>query len=76
MAKLLEAKALVKYYSGRAVVDHASFDVDSGESVGMLGPNGAGKTTAFRMCVGLIRPASGSVFLSGEDITSLPMHQR
>jgi lipopolysaccharide export system ATP-binding protein len=76
MAKLLEARALVKRYGGRAVVDHVSFDVADGEVVGMLGPNGAGKTTAFRMCVGLIRPAGGSVFFNGRDITRLPMYQR
>jgi len=76
MAKLLDARGLVKRYSGRAVVDNVSFDVGSGEVVGMLGPNGAGKTTAFRMCVGLIKPAAGSVFFDGRDITRLPMYQR
>ena len=76
MAELFQARGLVKYYSGRAVVDHVSFEVDRGEAVGMLGPNGAGKTTAFRMCIGLIRPAAGSVLFNGEDITRLPMHRR
>jgi len=76
MGKLFESLGLVKYYGGRAVVDHVSFDVDGGEAVGMLGPNGAGKTTAFRMCVGLIRPAAGVVHFNGRDITAMPMYQR
>jgi lipopolysaccharide export system ATP-binding protein len=76
MPKLLEVKGLVKRYGGRAVVDHVSLHVEAGEAVGMLGPNGAGKTTAFRMCIGLIKPATGSVFFNGLDVTSLPMHQR
>ncbi|MBU3759415.1 MAG: ABC transporter ATP-binding protein, partial [Candidatus Omnitrophica bacterium] len=33
----------------------------------VLGPNGAGKTTLFRLALGLIKPDSGSVFLSGRD---------
>ncbi|MHC4788790.1 MAG: LPS export ABC transporter ATP-binding protein, partial [Planctomycetota bacterium] len=76
MTKLFEAKELVKHYGGRAVVDHTSFHVERGEAVGMLGPNGAGKTTAFRMCGGLIRPASGSVFFEDREVTDLPMYQR
>jgi lipopolysaccharide export system ATP-binding protein len=76
MAKLFEARGLVKRYGGRAVVDHVSFEVERGESVGMLGPNGAGKTTAFRMCVGLIKPADGRVLLNGRDVTRKPMYQR
>ena len=28
------------------------------------------------MCVGLVRPDSGSVFLGNTEITSLPMHKR
>jgi len=76
MAKLFEARGLVKTYGGRAVVNDVSFDVNRGEAVGMLGPNGAGKTTAFRMCIGLIKPAAGSVFFNGHDVTDLPMHRR
>ena len=76
MSKLFEAQGLVKRYGGRAVVDHVSFDVDRGEAVGMLGPNGAGKTTGFRMCIGLIRPAEGSVYFEGQDVTDLPMYRR
>jgi len=76
MAKLFQARDLVKYYNRRPVVNHVSFDVDGGEVVGMLGPNGAGKTTAFRICIGLVRPAGGSVFFNGRDVTRLPMYRR
>jgi lipopolysaccharide export system ATP-binding protein len=67
---------LVKIYGGRRVVDNVSLSVSDREIVGLLGPNGAGKTTTFYMTVGLIRPASGHVFLDGAEITELPMYQR
>lgn len=76
MVKLFQARGLIKRYNRREVVSHVSFDVDAGEAVGMLGPNGAGKTTAFRMCIGLIKPAAGSVLFNGQDITHLPMYRR
>ncbi|HWC65570.1 MAG TPA: LPS export ABC transporter ATP-binding protein [Thermoanaerobaculia bacterium] len=72
----LRARDLVKAYSGRRVVDGVSVSVDSGEIVGLLGPNGAGKTTTFYLVVGLASPDSGSVWLSGRDVTSEPMFRR
>jgi lipopolysaccharide export system ATP-binding protein len=72
----LRARDLVKAYSGRRVVDGVSVSVESGEIVGLLGPNGAGKTTTFYLVVGLASPDSGSVWLSGRDVTSEPMYRR
>jgi lipopolysaccharide export system ATP-binding protein len=74
--KCLRARALVKSFSGRRVVDEVDLEVISGEIVGLLGPNGAGKTTIFYMIVGLIEPDSGEVFLDEESITDIPMYQR
>lgn len=73
---LFETRDLTKYYSRRAVVDHVSLTVDKGKVVGILGPNGAGKTTAFRMCIGMIKPAHGKTFFSGQEVTGMPMYKR
>jgi lipopolysaccharide export system ATP-binding protein len=72
----LRSENLMKRYKKRAVVNDVSISVEQGEVVGLLGPNGAGKTTTFYMIVGMIRPASGSVFLDDKDITRLPMYKR
>lgn len=72
----IEARALVKAFGERTVVDHVSLTVETGEIVGLLGPNGAGKTTSFYMIVGLERPDAGDVFLSEIKITELPMYRR
>jgi ABC-type branched-subunit amino acid transport system ATPase component len=43
---------------------------------GLIGPNGAGKTTLFNACSGYVRPASGTVTLDGDDLTShSPVHR-
>ncbi|WP_051296379.1 LPS export ABC transporter ATP-binding protein [Eisenibacter elegans] len=73
---ILRAENLVKKYKGKTVVNQVSVQVERGEIVGMLGPNGAGKTTTFYMCVGLIKPNSGKVFLENQDITHIPMYKR
>ncbi|MFQ5894982.1 MAG: LPS export ABC transporter ATP-binding protein [Nitrospinota bacterium] len=75
-AERLRVEGLVKSYGGRRVVDGVSLSVGRGEVVGLLGPNGAGKTTAFYIMVGLVRPEAGRVFLTGEEVTHLPMYLR
>src|SRR5215472_3194861 len=72
----LEGVGLTKHYGGRAVVNNVRVRVNNGEVVGLLGPNGAGKTTTFYMLVGLLRPDSGRIELSGTEITMLPLYQR
>jgi lipopolysaccharide export system ATP-binding protein len=72
----LEVKNIVKSYKSRKVVDHVSFVLRAGESVGLLGPNGAGKTTSFYMIVGLARADHGEIHLNHMDITHAPIHQR
>lgn len=73
---VLRAQGLRKGFGKRVVVNGVDLRVATGEVVGLLGPNGAGKTTTFYMVVGLCRPDGGQVFLGGEEITFLPMHQR
>ena len=72
----LRAVSLSKSYKKRPVLRNVSFKVDRGEAVGLLGPNGAGKTTSFYCITGLITPDSGTVFVDGIDITSMPMYRR
>jgi iron complex transport system ATP-binding protein len=57
-------------YGSRAVLSDVSLEVGRGRIVGILGPNGSGKTTLVRILLGLLRPASGSVSVSGRDVGS------
>ena len=75
-ADSLSALHLQKTYGRRRVVDDVSLSVEQGEVVGLLGANGAGKTTTFYMMTGLERAERGKIFLSGQDVTSLPMYLR
>ncbi len=72
----LRAENLMKRFGSRTVVNDVSFDVKTGEVVGLMGPNGAGKTTSFYMVVGLIAPNDGKIFIDGDEITHLPIHKR
>ena len=67
---------IVKSFSGKKVLDDISLEIAPGELFFLLGPSGCGKTTLLRTLAGLHDPDSGSVLLSGEDITRLPPHKR
>ncbi|WP_406118276.1 ABC transporter permease subunit [Streptomyces sp. NBC_00989] len=62
-------------YGGVVAVDAVSFDVRSGEIVGVIGPNGAGKTTLLDAISGYNR-STGTVEFDGRTISSLKPHQR
>jgi len=72
----LVAKNLGKSFKKRPVVRGVSLYIQRGEVVGLLGPNGAGKTTCFYMITGLVQPDYGSIFLDGQNISTLPMYRR
>jgi branched-chain amino acid transport system ATP-binding protein len=58
-----------------AAITDVSFEVPDGKIVTLIGANGAGKTTTLRAISGLEKPAGGTVFFKGQDITGVPAHQ-
>ena len=69
---MLEVRDLTKRYAGIPVVDHVSFKIRRGETLGYLGPNGAGKSTTVKMIIGLLELTSGEINLDGHNIHKDP----
>lgn len=66
---IVTAKGLTKDFNSLRAVDNIDFAIFKGECFGFLGPNGAGKTTVMRMLYCFIAPSSGSIDVSGMDVT-------
>lgn len=62
-------------HGGVVALDAVSFEVLSGEIVGVIGPNGAGKTTLLDAVSGYQR-GTGTVEFDGRDLSSLTPHRR
>ena len=61
----ISVSGIVKEFEvGKKILDGLTFQVDSGERVGLLGPNGCGKTTLLRILTGAVRPDEGEIVIA------------
>jgi oligopeptide transport system ATP-binding protein len=80
---LLSVKNLKKYFPikegvliDRTVdyvkaVDDVSFDIRTGETLGLVGESGSGKSTTGFCVLQLLKPTSGSVMFDGRELTTM-----
>jgi ABC-2 type transport system ATP-binding protein len=64
----ISTERLTRRFDKVVALDELTFDIPSGQVVGLVGPNGSGKSTLIRLVVGLIKPTSGSASVLGTSI--------
>jgi len=66
---IIESTDITYHYpDGTEALKNVSFKAEEGKIIALLGPNGAGKSTLFLHFNGILRPASGSVWVDGHEI--------
>jgi len=65
---VMQAVGLSKRFGHVVAMEHADFELASGEIMGVVGDNGAGKSTLIRVLSGALVPDEGKVLLDGEEV--------
>ncbi|MBW1740888.1 MAG: ABC transporter ATP-binding protein [Deltaproteobacteria bacterium] len=68
---MIKVRNLSCGYGKKIVLKDISFEVKTGQFVGVIGPNGSGKTTIIRAISGLLPPQKGVVSLEGKTISGI-----
>ena len=72
----LKISQLTGGYTRKPVINDVSFEVGSGEIVGLIGLNGAGKSTTIKHIMGLMEPFSGEIQVDGLTLEKHPVDYR
>ena len=63
---ILKVSGLRKSYRKKIILNNVSFEVHSGEIIGIVGANGCGKSTLLRMLAGADKPDTGLIEYGGQ----------
>ncbi len=73
---LLRLEGINTYYGQMHILQDVNLQVGAGELVCLLGGNASGKSTTLKTILGIVPPRSGSVVLSGENVTRFTTARR
>ena len=66
----VELKGIAKRFSGVQALDGVDVSIDAGRMLSVVGHNGAGKSTLMQILAGTLRPDSGTIRISGRDVSA------
>ena len=66
---MIKTESLKFSYDGKKYFDFPDINLDSGENLLIIGNSGIGKTTLLHLLAGILKPESGSINISGKDIS-------
>ena len=60
-------------YNEFLALDHVSFSVEKGKTLGLIGKNGAGKSTTQKLISGILKPTEGTIITRGNIVPMLEL---
>lgn len=72
---MIEIKNVHKNFNSHKVLNGASLTINKGETKVIIGRSGCGKSVLLKHIVGILRPDSGEVIVSGKDIAKITINE-
>lgn len=69
---MIEIKDLCKSFGDNIVLNNLTLSIKGGETKVVIGRSGVGKSVFLKNIIGIIRPDSGSIRISGQEVVNLP----
>lgn len=68
---MIEVKNIDVCYGEEKALDKLSLNIEKNTTCAVIGPSGCGKTTLLYTLAGIIKPASGNIFIGGQELTGI-----
>jgi len=65
-----------QYEQGQEVIQNINLNLNAQDKVTFIGRTGAGKSTLFKLVMGLLKPASGTITINRIDVYSIPNREK
>lgn len=72
---VIEVRKLKVAFGDKVVLNEIDLELYEGETLAVIGPSGTGKSTVMKVLTGLLKPASGSVIINGQDTSDFKEEQ-
>ncbi|MEH6525579.1 MAG: ABC transporter ATP-binding protein [Sneathiella sp.] len=72
---VLHLENINKSFGGLKALGDVNLHVEEGTTHAIIGPNGAGKSTLLNVCIGRLKPDTGSVTFDGQELTGKKPHE-
>lgn len=63
------------YKRNKIIMNNISLKINKHEVTTILGPNGSGKTTLGKLIIGILKPISGQVYITNQDVSEMTLAQ-
>lgn len=72
---MIKISNLTIKYGTNVVVKNINLEINKGKTLAIMGLSGVGKSTILRSVIGLLKPASGQIYIDGKEVTKLHQNE-
>ena len=68
---MIELRGIYKSFNGKPIFCDLNLKINAHETVVLFGPSGVGKTVLIKLCLGLVKPDRGEIYIDGDRVDTM-----